>query len=197
MTASRLRLLSLLKVLMAADSDSGKQSEYGVSSSAMAALHDLEAVAAELAHSQFEPQDIAATVRDVQCRLEWRIGSECSVYSRSSQKWVSGQIVSVRVDTATAAEWMRIRYGANKKKEIQRFSIAVRPKEVGNEYILNPELYRLITERLRERRTMKQEEGLHSLTTHKMDALIATTAVIPQNIISGTKCGPRGHDEVY
>ena len=112
-------------------------------------------MAAYLAHSKFKKQDVAATVLDIKCRLKWRVGSECAVFSRSTKEWVSGQVTSVRVDEATNAEWMRVRYGANKKKEIQRFSVAVRSREVGNDYVFNTKLYQLITDRLR--------KGIYSL----------------------------------
>ena len=111
-------------------------------------------------HTQFEERDIVETARDIQWRLKWNIGSECSVYSRSSNEWISGEIVSLEVDTTKNAEWMIVRYGANKRKQIQRFSTAIRPKEVRNEYVLNLKLYQLITDRLRERRAIKDEEGI-------------------------------------
>ena len=110
-------------------------------------------------HTQFEERDIVETARDIQWRLKWDIGSECSVYSRSSNEWISGEIVSLEVDTTKNAEWMIVRYGVDKMKPFPRFSIGVRPKEVGNEYVLNLKLYQLITDRLRERRAIKDEEG--------------------------------------
>eukprot|EP01084_Bolivina_argentea_P098015 176182_1 len=61
-----------------------------------------------------------------QQRLHFNVGSACSIYSRSKQKWFVGRIVDLYVHQQTNQEWLIVKYG-NTKKEIQRFSTALRP----------------------------------------------------------------------
>ena len=49
------------------------------------------------------------------------IGSECSVYSRSSKRWFEGYISKIFVDQHTNQEWFIVKYGNNKSKRMQRF----------------------------------------------------------------------------
>ena len=111
---------------------------------------DVDALTAELLHLGFGKDDIESTLKDVRYRLKWTVGSECFVYSRSIKQWIGGRIKSVSVDGVLDVEWLTVKYGL-KKKEIQRFSEFIKPKEFGDEYRFNTELVGLITKRLKGR----------------------------------------------
>mmetsp|Transcript_7727 Transcript_7727/g.6978 ORF Transcript_7727/g.6978 Transcript_7727/m.6978 type:complete len:167 (+) Transcript_7727:1-501(+) len=56
------------------------------------------------------------------------IGSECSVYSRSSKRWFDGYISKIFVDQHTNQEWFIVKYGNNKSKRMQRFCTDLKVK---------------------------------------------------------------------
>eukprot|EP01083_Nonionella_stella_P132151 401670_1 len=68
--------------------------------------------------------------QDRRARLSLGVGSSCTVYSRSSNKWIDGRITKIFIDTQTKQEWFIVKYGKNKTKKIQRFCAALRPTEI-------------------------------------------------------------------
>ena len=92
---------------------------------------------------------ILATFQEVQMRMEWKVGSECFVFGRSTGKWTEGYIESVTVDETANTEWLRVQYGANKKKRIQRFSDCIKPRQLGVEHVVDGDLLKQIAEKLR------------------------------------------------
>lgn len=60
-------------------------------------------------------------------RDSWMVGSKCQIFSKSQQKWVQGEIVKIFNDEE--GEWLRVRYGKDNIKEVQRYSEQLRPTE--------------------------------------------------------------------
>ena len=58
-------------------------------------------------------------------RENWKIGVDVQIYHSSKQKWVDGKIIDIVNDYG--CEWLKIKYGKTKYKEIGRYSLAIRP----------------------------------------------------------------------
>eukprot|EP01083_Nonionella_stella_P040726 110418_1 len=58
-------------------------------------------------------------------KSEWKIGTECEIYSRSEKRWLKGVIIKIFKDKE--GEWIVVKYNINTVKEIQRYSDHIRP----------------------------------------------------------------------
>merc|ERR1712228_120791 len=52
------------------------------------------------------------------------VGSQCQIFSKSQQEWVNGEIIKIFSDSE--GEWLRVKYGKDNIKEIQRYSEQIR-----------------------------------------------------------------------
>eukprot|EP01083_Nonionella_stella_P257467 881273_1 len=59
-------------------------------------------------------------------RLSLDVNSTCQIYSRTNSTWVSGIVVNIWINTDTNEEWLEVKYGLNKRKQIQRFCRSLR-----------------------------------------------------------------------
>jgi len=60
-------------------------------------------------------------------RKEWQVGSKCDIFSASKNKWFgNGEIVEISNDDE--GEWLAVKYGQNKVKQIGRYSNEIRPR---------------------------------------------------------------------
>ena len=60
-------------------------------------------------------------------RFLWKIGSLCSVYSRSNRQWYNAIILDIFIDANTKKEWLIVRYDNSKRKTIQRLCKDIKP----------------------------------------------------------------------
>ena len=88
---------------------------------------DFTEIIDDLKEMGFGEKEVTNSVRDIQCRLRWTVGSNCSIYSRSTKQWTDGQIAKVAVDPKTNEEWLTVQYLTTKKKQMQRFSAFLKP----------------------------------------------------------------------
>ena len=71
---------------------------------------------------------------------EWRlwskqlmVGSECEIYSKSSNSWCAGQVKMIYNDTR-GKEWIVISYGNPiRRKEVKRYAKCIRQTPIGND----------------------------------------------------------------
>ena len=117
----------------------------------------------ELSRLGFSNKDTESTLNEVHYRLNWKVGSECFVYSLSREQWIEGRVKSVSVDVALNVEWLTVKYG-NREKNVQRFSKSLKPKELPVEYQCNNKLRGLVEKRLKKKdvvdSTLKNEAGM-------------------------------------
>ena len=71
-------------------------------------------------------------------RLSLHEGSQCVIYSRSSNKWYLGIIDDKYIDKETNKEWFIVKYNKNKWKKIQRFCNDLEPLITENGVIYYP-----------------------------------------------------------
>ena len=57
---------------------------------------------------------------NIEIRKRWGIGSKVEVFSNSTRTWCVGTIKNVKHDFE--GEWLIVKYGNNKQKEIQRMN---------------------------------------------------------------------------
>ena len=62
---------------------------------------------------------------DYKDRIEWEIGTEIEIYSRSKNVWFKGKIINIYYDKN--GEWLKVKYNKNKIKSIQRLCKDIRP----------------------------------------------------------------------
>eukprot|EP01084_Bolivina_argentea_P092429 166280_1 len=74
------------------------------------------------------PEDMDEAERRARFLLD--IGSPCSVYSRSSKKWLEGWIAKIFVNPYSNQEWFVVKYGNNKSKKMQRFCADLRSRQI-------------------------------------------------------------------
>ena len=55
------------------------------------------------------------------------VGSQCQILSKSQQKWVNGEVIKIFSDEE--GEWLRVKYGKDNIKEIQRYSEQIRVQQ--------------------------------------------------------------------
>eukprot|EP01084_Bolivina_argentea_P125449 222265_1 len=70
----------------------------------------------------------AVEVFNKEIRVSWQIGSNCRIYSRSSDKWYAGKVD--KICGSGEDEWLVVKYSVNnknKKKEIQRNCKDIKP----------------------------------------------------------------------
>eukprot|EP01084_Bolivina_argentea_P125450 222266_1 len=70
----------------------------------------------------------AVEVFNKEIRVSWQIGSNCRIYSRSSDKWYAGKVD--KICGSGEDEWLIVKYSVNnknKKKEIQRNCKDIKP----------------------------------------------------------------------
>lgn len=96
----------------------------------------------------FEQNAILKVMEDVDIRLKWTVGSMCSLYSRSAEKWYDGEVIEVFNDNETNAEWLMVRYGP-KKKRVQRFCGDIKPIEFDDEYRFDDEAIHFMIDKMR------------------------------------------------
>ena len=75
----------------------------------------------------FNPSSSCLLSVDEQFRYSWNLGSFCSIYSRSTNRWFIGQIINIYIDKKTNKEWFTVKYNGNKKKQIQRLCEDLKP----------------------------------------------------------------------
>ena len=106
----------------------------------------------------FEQNAILKVMEDVDIRLKWTVGSMCSLYSRSAEKWYDGEVIEVFNDNETNAEWLMVRYGPN-KKTVQRFCADIRCIEFGDsEYEYDDDAIQFIVHRLKGTKVSEPEQ---------------------------------------
>jgi len=89
-------------------------------------------------------------IDETNARLELKVDSRCSIYSRSLMKWCDGQIVDQIVDEETDEEWLVVQYGT-KKKRMQRFNPSLRTlQNKSNDIGWDESLAIAITQKLKE-----------------------------------------------
>ena len=120
---------------------------------------DIDALTAELIRLGFSNEDIESTLKDVRYRLKWTVGSECFVYSRSIKKWIGGRIKSISADGVLNVDLLTVHYG-QRKKDIERFSHFIKPKEFGDEYQHKTAIIKLIVDRLKKENVNKNKGTL-------------------------------------
>ena len=64
-------------------------------------------------------------MNDLTLREEWIAGQKCEIYSISKDQWFTGKIHDVFIDDE--GEWLEIRYNKSCSKQVQRYSVNVRP----------------------------------------------------------------------
>ncbi len=89
---------------------------------------DFTKIIGDLLGIGFDEEEVTASARDIQRRLQWTVGSNCSIYSRSTKQWTDGTIAKVTVDPKTNGEWLTVQYLTTKKKQMQRLSAFMKPK---------------------------------------------------------------------
>ena len=128
------------------------------------------AIASEIDQSAFTKQQVTETIQDIQCRLQWDVGRECLIYSRSSGKWTDGHIVAVAIDESTNGEWLMVQYGDKMRKRIQRFSVFIRPKSLPSDYHVSTLLFQLIVDRLKDlQHSTHESEMILSMESSKIE----------------------------
>ena len=124
--------------------------------------------------SDFTKEQLSETIKDIQSRLQWDVGRECLIYSRSTGKWTDGDIVAVAIDESTNVEWMLVHYGDKMRKQIQRFSVFLKPKSLRSDYKVNTALFHRIIDRLKDLQ--------HSIPENVLEILNGSDPVIPMQI---------------
>lgn len=64
-------------------------------------------------------------MNDLTLREEWIAGQKCEIYSISKDQWFTGKIHDIFIDDE--GEWLEIRYNKSCSKQVQRYSVNVRP----------------------------------------------------------------------
>eukprot|EP01084_Bolivina_argentea_P273983 466836_1 len=109
----------------------------------------LNEITQELIQANHSQQDIINGINDVKLRLEWNIGSFCSVFARTEQIWCHGEIYKIDEDTETNEEWLSVKYKF-KHKDVQRFCHSIKPLDLDANYDNKIILY--IAKKLKEKR---------------------------------------------
>lgn len=64
-------------------------------------------------------------MNDLTLREQWNAGQKCEIYSISKDQWFTGKIHDIFIDDE--GEWLEIRYNKSCSKQVQRYSVNVRP----------------------------------------------------------------------
>lgn len=64
-------------------------------------------------------------MNDQTLREQWISGQKCEIYSISKDQWFTGKINEIFIDDE--GEWLEIRYNRSCSKQVQRYSVNVRP----------------------------------------------------------------------
>ena len=102
----------------------------------VAAFTSLNDLIADLLSNDHSKNDILNAIQDIDLRFAWQCGSRCRVFSRKLRQWTEGQIIDIVIDNTTNKEWLTVKYHIA-QKAVQRFSSALKPIEMGNDYQCN------------------------------------------------------------
>ena len=119
-----------------------------------------------LQHKQHAKSYIESAIDDVKTRLLWDIDSQCELYSRSKSVWTQGIITDIYTNEMTNVEWLVVKYGDNKKKEIQRFCSDLKPIGINDkDYEFKEDVMDYIRVKLKESQNSKGVQFMKSLST--------------------------------
>ena len=99
----------------------------------VAAFTSLNDLITDLVSQNHTKSDVLNAIRDIELRFLWKSGAQCRVFSRKLQRWTDGEIIDIVIDSTTKKEWLTVKY-KNGRKAVQRFSSALMPIEMDNDY---------------------------------------------------------------
>lgn len=102
----------------------------------VAAFTSLNELVTDLVLQNHTKSDVLNAIRDIDLRFSWGTGAQCRVFSRKLQQWTDGEIIDIVMDDTTNKEWFTVKYQKS-QKTIQRFSSALMPIEMDNDYQRN------------------------------------------------------------
>ena len=102
----------------------------------VAAVTSLNEQIADLLSQDHTKYDILNAIQDINLRFAWQSGSRCRVFSRKLQRWTDGEIIDIVIDNTTNKEWLTVKY-KNGQRAVQRFSSALKPIEMDDDYQCN------------------------------------------------------------
>ena len=99
----------------------------------VAAFTSLNDLITDLVSQNRTKSDVLNAIRDIEIRFLWKCGAQCRVFSRKLQRWTDGEIIDIVINSTTKKDWLAVKY-KNGRKAVQRFSSALIPIKMDNDY---------------------------------------------------------------
>ena len=148
----------------------------------VAAFTSLNDLITNLLSDNHKKDEILNAIQDIDLRFAWQRGSRCHVFTRKLQKWTDGEIIDIVIDNTTNKEWLTVKYVYG-KKAVQRFSSALRPIGMEDDYRCNEVIIESILKKVKRTKgdNTKKSNSLvircihHSICNH-LDAFAKSTS---------------------
>ena len=114
----------------------------------VATFSSLNELINDLVSDNHKKDEILKAIQDIDLRFAWQCGSQCRVFSRKLQQWTDGEIIDIVIDNTTNKEWLTVKY-KNGRKGLQRFSSALKPIEMDDDYQCNEVIIESILKRVK------------------------------------------------
>ena len=102
----------------------------------VATFTSLNDLIGDLLSENHKKNDILNAIQDIDLRFAWQCGSRCRIFSRKLQQWTDGEVIDIVIDNTTNKELLTVKYIYG-RTAIQRFSSALKPIEMDDDYRCN------------------------------------------------------------